>query len=92
MVFEHKNGRGSVWKNEKYTKGDNKPLLKGTCKTPDGVLCELAIWAQAEMPIEVFEFMGKEYFSVQLSPPYKQAVAPPEMEPEDEETIDDLPF
>ena len=84
MAYEHKPGCGTVFKNEHYEKGGNKPLLKGQCKTLDGVLCDVAIWAPDE---------GKTYYSFKLSPPYKKPEVAPEPEFEDEDAVDDdLPF
>lgn len=63
-TFEHKPGRGSLWKNDKREK-DTQPQYKGTVKDPDGREMWISAWVEEAKS-------GQKYFS--LSVQYKDEV------------------
>jgi uncharacterized protein (DUF736 family) len=61
MSYEHKNGNGSLFKNE-YKKSDAQPDYQGTIKLPDGTDQQIAAWVK--------DGTKGKYFSLKLSAPY----------------------
>lgn len=57
MAYEHKEGQGSLFKNEKQN--DRQPDMKGTVMIK-GVLYEVAAWNRTSQS-------GREYVSLQVS-------------------------
>lgn len=96
MAYEHKEGQGSLFKNEKAN--DRQPDFKGTILI-GGVTYEVAAWERTSQK-------GTQYFSLQASLPRErteqqpqqpvyQAPAKPETPPvmlEDSVDVEDLPF
>jgi hypothetical protein len=44
MAYEHKDGTGTMFCNNYKKDGDKTPDFKGSFKTPDGTLLEIAAW------------------------------------------------
>ena len=61
MSYEHKNGNGSLFKNQ-YKKSDAQPDYQGTIKLPDGTDQQIAAWVK--------DGTKGKYFSLKLSAPY----------------------
>ena len=61
MSYEHKNGNGSLFKNE-YKKSDAQPDYQGTIKLPDGTDQQISAWVK--------DGTKGKYFSLKLSAPY----------------------
>lgn len=66
MAYEHKEGQGSLFKNEKAN--DRQPDFKGTIVI-GGVTYEVAAWKKTARS-------GKEYMSLQASEPRKKSEEP----------------
>ena len=44
MAYEHQDGAGTMFHNSYKKEGDKTPDFKGSFKTPDGTLLEIAAW------------------------------------------------
>jgi uncharacterized protein (DUF736 family) len=78
MSYEHKNGNGSLFKNE-YKKSDAQPDYQGTIKLPDGTDQQISAWVK--------DGTKGKYFSLKLSAPYVKDEAKATAK-----VNDDLPF
>ena len=78
MSYEHKNGNGSLFKNNNKT-SENQPDYSGSIKLQDGTNQQIAAWVK--------EGAKGKFFSIKLSDPYVK----PETA-QVAETSDDLPF
>lgn len=65
--FEHKEGTGTVFKNEKYTEGGNHPYAKGSGKTLEGKDIEIALWVPKSDKIKGFNLTFQEPYKKQDS-------------------------
>lgn len=61
MSYEHKNGNGSLFKND-YKNSDAQPDYQGTIKLPDGTDQQIAAWVK--------DGAKGKFFSLKLSDPY----------------------
>ncbi len=84
--YEHKNGFGSLFRNESATKENNQPEYSGSIKLQDGTLQQIGGWVK--------ESNGKKFFSLRLKDPYVKPEEGAENPPEEkeEEESPDLPF
>lgn len=83
MAYEHKEGQGSLFKNEKQN--DRQPDFKGTILI-GGVTYEIAAWTRRTQN-------GKEYFSLQASLPRQNDVnRQPSNRPEPQVASEVAPF
>jgi len=83
--YEHKNGFGSLFRNENSNNENNQPEYSGTIKLQDGTLQQIGGWVK--------ESNGNKFFSLRLKDPYvkpEEVVADAPKEKEKEEP--DLPF
>lgn len=83
--YEHKNGFGSLFRNENSNNENNQPEYSGTIKLQDGTLQQIGGWVK--------ESNGNKFFSLRLKDPYvkpEEVVADEPKEKEKEEP--DLPF
>lgn len=78
MSYEHKNGNGSLFKND-YKKSDAQPDYQGTIKLPDGTDQQIAAWVK--------DGAKGKFFSLKLSDPYQK-----ESQPAAVSDNGDLPF
>lgn len=60
--FQHKEGWGSIFKNDFKTEGDNKPSYKGKMMV-NGKVLDVALWVKKSEG-------GKSYFSIKVEEPY----------------------
>lgn len=67
MAYEHKEGQGSLFKNEKQN--DRQPDFKGTILI-NGTTYEIAAWGRTSQK-------GEQYFSLQASLPRERSAARP---------------
>jgi len=61
-VFKHKEGKGSLFKNN-YKEKDTHPDLKGSCTDPNGNVWAVAAWKSTTQG-------GEPYLSVTLEKPF----------------------
>lgn len=78
MSYEHQNGNGSLFKNDKKT-SDKQPDYSGSIKLQDGTNQQIAAWIK--------EGTKGKFFSIKLSDPYQKTE-----NVETTEVDDDLPF
>ena len=87
--YEKKNGQFTVWVNDKYTKGGNKPYAKGKGKDLQGNEIEVTLWIPKSDKIKGF--------NLTMSEPYQkpsEAQQPAQEVPQSisEESGNGLPF
>jgi len=70
QVFKHKEGKGSLFKNN-YKEKDSHPDLKGSCTDPNGVVWALAGWKSTTQG-------GDPYISVTIEKPFVKTNTAPE--------------
>jgi hypothetical protein len=89
MAYEQKNGQITVWKNEQYEKGGNKPYAKGKGKDHNGNEVEITLWIPKSDKIKGFNLtIGEPYKAAQqVNTTVAEVLPPPPAEGED-----DLPF
>ena len=81
--YENKPGTGTIWKNDKYTKGGNHPYAKGIIKGLNGEDLDVALWIPKSEKIKGFNVTMKPY-EAREKKDEGYATTPPEAE--------DLPF
>jgi hypothetical protein len=81
MAFELNNGQGTIFKNQ-YKNSDKHPEYKGTVKTPDGQVLEIALWVK--------EGRKGKFFSAKLQEPRERSESGPP--PAADDFDDDVPF
>jgi len=87
MAYELKSGNGTLFKNDKYEKGDNQPYCRGKLKDPTGKEWEAALWIPKSDKVKGFNITLKEpYQNNNNEHPYISG------SPHPEEPSDDLPF
>lgn len=82
MAFEHKDGQGSLFRNERKTT-DSQPDYRGQVKI-DGKLLDIAAWLK--------EGAKGKFFSLSVSEPRQQQAQQPVAAGNQGITDDDLPF
>jgi len=82
-TYEHKPGKGSLFRNPDCTPENNQPYYKGKIMLQDGKMNDISAWVNESKT-------GRKYLSLQLQDEYK---APTESKEVKEEKVDpDLPF
>lgn len=84
MAYEHKNGQGTAFKNDKYEKGGNQPYARGQVKTPEGKLYDVTLWIPKSDKVNGF--------NVTLQEPYQKDTTQRETPVKKESQSEDLPF
>jgi len=85
-TYEHKPGKGSLFRNSDCTPENNQPYYKGKIMLQDGTMQEISAWVNEAKS-------GQKYLSLQLQDEYKK---PEEQQTEpvvEEKKVDEgLPF
>ena len=68
--YQHKPGRGSVWKGDEPKSNSNAPDFKGDICLPDGTMAWLSGWKEQTAG-------GKSYLSVSVQHKEQQSAPPP---------------